>query len=166
MRINSIFNRYELLEQGVFIRLFSLSGTGSLFYLLPRSKLKFELNPMHTPSKTFAKTWSLSHHFQVLNWNTWNHTIVWKKLCWDVDFLCGNDILQDRIWYISTSRRIGYGISIVAGHVKVVKLVTVVEGDPKAPFSVATTPTCKGGRFPFPWISPLYPWYVPYIVEC
>ena len=36
-----------------------------------------------------------------------------------------------------------------------VKLATVVEGDQKAPFSIATTP-----------IAPLYPWYVPYIAEC
>ena len=26
-----------------------------------------------------------------------------------------------------------------------VKLVTLVEGDPKAPFSIATTPRCRGG---------------------
>ena len=25
------------------------------------------------------------------------------------------------------------------------KLATVVDGDPKAPFSIATTPRCKGG---------------------
>ena len=38
---------------------------------------------------------------------------------------------------------------------KVVKLVTVAKGDPKAPFSTATTPTCRG-RYTFPWITPLY----------
>ena len=38
-----------------------------------------------------------------------------------------------------------------------VKLVTVVECDLKAPFSIATTPRCKGGRYSFPWIAPLYP---------
>ena len=38
-----------------------------------------------------------------------------------------------------------------------VKLVTVVEGDQKAPFSIATTPRCKRGRYSFPWIAPLYP---------
>ena len=43
-----------------------------------------------------------------------------------------------------------------------VKLVTLVEGDPKAPFSIATTPKCWGGRYSFPWIAPLYPWYLPY----
>ena len=37
-----------------------------------------------------------------------------------------------------------------------IKLAFVVEGDPKAPFSIATTPRCKGGRYSFPWISPLY----------
>ena len=35
-------------------------------------------------------------------------------------------------------------------------MATLVEGDPKAPFLIATTPRCKGGRFSFPWIAPLY----------
>ena len=47
-----------------------------------------------------------------------------------------------------------------------VKLATVVEGDQKAPFSIATTPRCKDGCYSIPWIAPLYPWYVPYIAEC
>ena len=47
-----------------------------------------------------------------------------------------------------------------------VKLATVVEGDQKAPFSIATTPRCSGGRHSFPWIAPLYTWYVPYIAVC
>ena len=38
-----------------------------------------------------------------------------------------------------------------------VKLVTAVEGDLKVPFSIATTPRCRGGRYSFPWIAPLYP---------
>ena len=38
-----------------------------------------------------------------------------------------------------------------------VKLVAVVEGDQKAPFSIATTPKCQGGHHSFPWIAPLYP---------
>ena len=38
-----------------------------------------------------------------------------------------------------------------------VELATVVEGDQKAPFSIATTPRCRGGRYSFPWIAPLYP---------
>ena len=37
------------------------------------------------------------------------------------------------------------------------KLATIVEGDPKAPFSIATTPMSRGGRYCFPWIAPLYP---------
>ena len=46
------------------------------------------------------------------------------------------------------------------------KLVTVVEGEQKAHFSIATTPWCRGGRYSFPWIAPLYPRYGPYIAEC
>ena len=46
------------------------------------------------------------------------------------------------------------------------KLATVVEDDQKAPFSIATTPRCRGGRYSFPWIAPLNPSYVLYIAEC
>ena len=35
------------------------------------------------------------------------------------------------------------------------KLATKVAGDPKAPFSIATTPRYKGGRYSFPGIAPL-----------
>ena len=40
---------------------------------------------------------------------------------------------------------------------RIVKLATIVEGDPKAPFSIATTPRCRGGRYSIPRIAPLYP---------
>ena len=40
--------------------------------------------------------------------------------------------------------------------------MTIVEGDQKAPFSIATTPRCREGRYSFPMIAPLYP----YIAEC
>ena len=43
--------------------------------------------------------------------------------------------------------------------------MTVVEGDQKAPFSIATTPRCRGRRYSFPWIAPLYTWYVHYNAE-
>ena len=45
------------------------------------------------------------------------------------------------------------------------KLAAVEEGDPKAPFSIATTPKCREGRYSFPWTAPLYPWSVPFNVE-
>ena len=38
---------------------------------------------------------------------------------------------------------------------KKVKLVTLVEGDLKAVFSIATTPRCKRGCYSFSWIVPL-----------
>ena len=37
------------------------------------------------------------------------------------------------------------------------KLATVIESNPKAPFSIASTPKCRGGRHSFPWIAPPYP---------
>ena len=33
---------------------------------------------------------------------------------------------------------------------------------PKAPFSIATTPRCRGERYSIPRLAPLYPWYVLY----
>ena len=36
-----------------------------------------------------------------------------------------------------------------------VKLATVVEGDLKAPFLIATTPRCRGGCYSFPCFAPL-----------
>ena len=45
-------------------------------------------------------------------------------------------------------------------------VATVVDGDQKAPFSIATTSRCRGGHYSFPWIAPLYPWHVPYIADC
>ena len=38
-----------------------------------------------------------------------------------------------------------------------IKLATLVEGDPKAPFSIATTPRSRGQRYSIPWIAQLYP---------
>ena len=38
---------------------------------------------------------------------------------------------------------------------KRIKLATSVEGDPKTPFSIATTLRCCGGRYSFPRIAPL-----------
>ena len=50
-------------------------------------------------------------------------------------------------------------IAIFNLSVKKVKLATIAEDDQKAPFSIATTLRCKGGRYSFTWIVPLYPWY-------
>ena len=42
------------------------------------------------------------------------------------------------------------------------KLATLVEVGPKAPFSIATTPRCRGGQYTFPCIALLYPWSITY----
>ena len=46
------------------------------------------------------------------------------------------------------------------------KVMILVEGDLKAPFSIATTPKCRGGCYSIPWITSLYSWSLPYNVEC
>ena len=47
-----------------------------------------------------------------------------------------------------------------------VKLATVVEGDPKEPFSIVTIPKCRGGLYSIPLIARLYPWSSPYCAKC
>ena len=48
-------------------------------------------------------------------------------------------------------------LECVCVYIVVKLLVTVVKGDQRAPFSIATTPRCRGGRYSFPWIAPHYP---------
>ena len=49
-----------------------------------------------------------------------------------------NQLVYHNLWYV---------------YVYKVKLETIVKGNPKLPFSVATTPSYKGGCYSFPWIS-------------
>ena len=52
-------------------------------------------------------------------------------------------------------------IAIRETNLKKVKLETIlVESDSKAPFSIATTPRCREGRYFIPWIAPLYPYII------
>ena len=46
-----------------------------------------------------------------------------------------------------------------------IKLASVVEGDLKTPFSIATTPRCRWGRYSFLLIALLYPWSLHYNAE-
>ena len=55
------------------------------------------------------------------------------------------------------SLQLNYFIWFSELNISKVKQATVVEGDQKAPFSIATIPRCEGGRYYFPWIAPLYP---------
>ena len=42
---------------------------------------------------------------------------------------------------------------IIEKYPQLLLLATVVEGDHKAPFSIATTLRCRGKRYSFPWIA-------------
>ena len=72
-------------------------------------------------------------------------------------------IKTDTIGYYSlfyfTSLK-NYDIETIHTHTQIyikVKLLTVVEDDPKAPFSISPTPRCRRGHYSFPCIAPLYP---------
>ena len=45
---------------------------------------------------------------------------------------------------------VDYGRQLIYIYISKVKLATIVEANPKAPFSIATTPRCRGGRYSFP----------------
>ena len=66
--------------------------------------------------------------------------------------------------YIETSGVAGSD-SVSYNRVQVLS-ISVVSKKRKALFSIATTPKCREGHYSFPWIAPLYPWYIPYNSEC
>ena len=55
-------------------------------------------------------------------------------------------------WFLSSNASCARRMLLVVS-----KLGTVVECDPKAFFSIATTPKCRGWCYSFPGIAPLYP---------
>ena len=50
-----------------------------------------------------------------------------------------------------------YVVSTKIVYIYKAELVTLIEGDPKVPLSIATTPRYRGGSYSFPWFAPLYP---------
>ena len=68
-----------------------------------------------------------------------------------------------RRWMLGRRGERGSGISVLAARYdddddeskSKVKLVTTVEGDPKAPFSISTTPRYRRGHYSIPRIAPL-----------
>ena len=68
------------------------------------------------------------------------------------------------VWFYGTSTTVGlFKAKSIFIHIK---LVTLVEGDLKASFSIATTLRCKGEHYSIPWIAQLYPRSLPYNAEC
>ena len=98
---------------------------------------------------------------------------IWLTLLMNIYFLwnSGVNVYAQWISYTSTMQKISkfllYNSYIyIYIYIVKVKLGTVVEGNLKAPFSMATTPRCRGEYYSFPWIFPLYSWYVTYDAEC
>ena len=117
----------------------------------------------------------------VLNTNTWNHLTVCKQMSSGLfkmlptNYSFTNNIYltylcMKQVWHLTTYKggytikfnqpnRICLSFSILIALfislTKRYKLAALVEGDPKASFSIATTPRCKGGRYFILSISPL-----------
>ena len=113
-------------------------------------------------SGIISMTWSLaSLESTVLGFSTLPDCLSScnpNKISWTVESTASLPFTQEMFL-------VSYAVFELVKH-KYVKLTTVVECDQQTPFSIATTPRCREGHYSFPWIAPLYSWYVPYIAEC
>ena len=103
------------------------------------------------------------------HWNTWNHK-EWAISIMVIDLWNGiDDLISIPICVSLHVNALGKRTNLSTLFpviIRQVKLVTLVEGNPKAPFSIAPIPRCRGGRYSIPWIAPLYPWSLPYNAKC
>ena len=103
-----------------------------------------------------------------------NNELEYEELCVSYLYLieiqdteCTLVILHTKNWnYIFGKKLLVYDRNTRCHIIKKVNLVIFVEGDPKAPFSIATTPRCRGGLYSVSRIAPLYPWSSLYNAEC
>ena len=86
--------------------------------------------------------------------NTKNNTPLARNASWPPSTKTSN-----RAWLRThTHRSLNIHLRMYRGtHKTCKKLATVVEGDSKDPFLIATTPTGKRWCYSIPWIAPLYP---------
>ena len=54
---------------------------------------------------------------------------------------------------------------LISGYLGHLLMISIVEGEPKAPFSIASTPRCTKSCYSFPWTASLYPWSITYNAE-
>ena len=78
----------------------------------------------------------------------------WKKFYEDSDLVSVR--IKKDIWAALCDLK-ALRLKDLTYKISIVKLATKVGGDPKALFSIATTPRCWGGRYSIPWIALLYP---------
>ena len=114
-------------------------------------------------------------------WHSFMDSYTWIHLCWLTnkisDQLCVDTgssledlpgIMNDRDGWQERGRKL-CAVSTTLMMMMYSYLVLIKkrskDGDPKAPFSIATKPRCKGGHYSIPWIAPLYPWSLPYNTE-
>ena len=93
---------------------------------------------------------------------------TWYSYCWRIDWLPLKFIAGKGIQSCSHSLSFSINIDTLTLNKRkerqnssygtfntyIVSWPTVVEGDPKVPFSIATTPRCRGERNSFLWIAP------------
>ena len=79
--------------------------------------------------------------------NIWNHLTACKQMSSNNSF----------------KNKVTHKLFTWKSYIYKFKLATLVEGDPKAPFSTATTQRYKEGRYSIPTIAPLHSWSLPYI---
>ena len=91
-----------------------------------------------------------------------------SKTSLDQFFYLKKRVIQWIRWFLPKELAVGSSVFNCTFFKKInsKKLTTLVKGDQKAPFSIATTPRSRGGCYSITWIAPLYPWSLPYNAEC
>ena len=128
--------------------------TISLFSVISRTLVGGGDNP--TAKKQSVYSTAPADRAKAMKRKIWNNTVEKKYTEWSC-----NSANTGRSRNMQIGRRFEGKCCRQAVGYKV-KFATSVEGDPKAPFSIATAPRYRGGRYSIPWIAPLYSWSLPY----
>ena len=105
-----------------------------------------------------AKTWTTSLYAHFNSYQTRKSILMWHchYMNWGISTII---FIRLRVLLFFSLGKYPQYIYI---YISKVKLATIVEGNPKAPFSIATTPRCRGGRYSFPGL--LYFTLDPYLI--
>ena len=125
----------------------TLSGVSYLSAVIQSAY--FQPQPTRPPGKGRVL---FCHYTKVYSDLKWKYLLEFIK---QSNIYVGKCFVYDRnTWYLITVCKqkiiIKKRIDIWCHILSKVKLATVVEGDPKAPLSIATTPRCRGGDYTFP----------------
>ena len=118
------------------------------------------------------RTSSILHTRWIFSLGTKREKIAWSKVWWVWRVFHLHHLVLSKMAVQQILRLASYFFKLIPtqlGHnssISKVKLVTLVKGDPEAPFSIAESPRCRGRHYSILLIAPLYPGSLPYNADC